>query len=185
MSSLNRKTHFPFFYQLLLNSKLNEIDEDDLEDGEIEDDDDEVLIVPEKPVEPQPQKIEEKLPSPKASPKRELKKVKQKSKDKNHDKKDKEKSKKSEKSSKRAKEARSLAEDDFASSIESQLASVLKKDGVEPPMPSVKKITEESIAIDSDHGERTHQNPRKRKKKSQRNSVEVNYYCKKIVISNI
>lgn len=160
----------PFLYSH--SSKPIEIDDDDLEDGEIEDDDDEVIVIPDKPAE-LPKK-EEKLSSPNSSPRKDREKDKDKDKGRNRDRKDKDKSKKSresDKDTKRAKERRNFVEDDFASSIESQLASVLKKDGVEPPMPSVKKTAEESVVIDSDdQSERQKKSSRKRKKKSHKNN---------------
>ena len=95
--------------------------DDDLEDGEIEDDDDDTVEIVKPP-----------------SPKPTIKETEEK-----HQKSPEKRSSDSRKSSSR-KERISQDEDDFMSNIESQIAQVLKKDGVEPPMPSIKRPKQES-----------------------------------------
>lgn len=149
------------------------VGDDDLEDGEIEDDDEEVVLVETAPAKP---KVLEKSEEAKQETKPvETKKEKENSsnKEKSEKNKDKDKSdKKRPKEKETSKKRRNFMEDDFASSIESQLASVLKKDGVEPPLPSVKRRTpdlEEDEKMDEDR--RDDRRSRKRKKKNNKKDV--------------
>lgn len=49
-------------------------------------------------------------------------------------------SKKTGSSSRNDKNPGQIEDDDFMSNIEAQIANVLKKDGVEPPMPTIRKL---------------------------------------------
>ncbi|KAG5675921.1 hypothetical protein PVAND_005779 [Polypedilum vanderplanki] len=105
--------------------------EEDLEDGEIESDDDDVAAVSAQTANKTNEagssssnksKNENESPSPQ-----------RKSSD----------NKRSSKKSKSSSGANKSDEDDFMSSIESKIANVLKKEGVEPPMPNIQKKPEE------------------------------------------
>ncbi|CRL01258.1 CLUMA_CG014472, isoform B [Clunio marinus] len=120
------------------------IEDEDLEDGEIEDDDTEDCIVVEviKPAEI----------------------IKSDDKD-EHKKKSSSSDKKSSSSSLNRKEkGKDNEEDDFMSNIEQMIAEGLKKSGIEPPMPNVKKQMEPDSAQDR----RTSRNSRKRKNRRDR-----------------
>lgn len=107
----------------MLNFCFSMIEEDDLEDGEIEDDEE-----PEEVAVPAAKAVSIETKSQKSSP-------------------EKKSSTESKKQSSSSRKERSLQdEDDFMSNIESQIASVLKKEGVEPPMPSIKRPDPDSEA---------------------------------------
>jgi hypothetical protein len=127
------------------------IEDEDLEDGEIESDgetEDCVVVEVVKP--PEPPKPTEKSSSPqkkKSSP------------DSHHS-----KSKSSGASSSSRKDKNNHDEDDFMSKIENALAENLKKSGIEPPMPSVKKHVEP----EQDQDRRPSRSSRKRRKRKER-----------------
>lgn len=110
----------------LFNSTMAE--DPDLEDGEIEDDEeeDDCVVVAVKPAEP-PKPVE-KEPSPQ----------KKKSADSHQSKKSTTTS-----SSSRKDKHQNPDEDDFMSKIENALAEGLKRSGIEPPMPNIKKQEQE------------------------------------------
>lgn len=120
------------------------VEDEDLEDGEIESDGEDCTVVEVKPP-PEPSKAPEKSAAP----------SKKKSSD-SHS-----KSKSSGSSSRKDKSNHD--EDDFMSKIENALAENLKKSGIEPPMPSVKKHVEQEPESD--------RRP-KRKAKNRRNQKE-------------
>lgn len=129
-------------------------EDEDLEDGEIEDDDDE--IIEQKPVFSMPATIENKsmIESAKNSSEKSPSSSQKKSSS----------SEVSKKSSSSKKDKGNQDEDeDFMSSIESQIASVLKKDGVEPPMPSLTKKTDDQF--EDRKSSRSNKKRRKRKEK--------------------
>lgn len=115
----------------------------DLEDGEIEDDDEEAedcVVVDVKPAEPI--KVERE-PSPK--------------------KKSDHKKSSTPSSSSRKDKQNPNDEDDFMSRIESALAEGLKRSGIEPPMPNIKKQE-----ADTEPERRQSRNSRKRKRKQEK-----------------
>lgn len=118
--------------------------EDDLEDGEIEDDDEnngDTVPLPQPSAAKLVEEKSQKSPEKKSSD-----------------------SKKSSSSNSR-KERSVQDEDDFMSNIESQIANVLKKEGVEPPMPNIKRPEPES---DGERKTGTSKNARKRRRRKDR-----------------
>ena len=139
--------------------------DEDLEDGEIEDD--EELVTEPKPPDESLKMTNTNTKSPSS-----LKK----SSDSNNS------SSKKASSSKKDKEKGTHEEDDFMSSIESQIANVLKKEGVEPPMPSIKKTELES------EQERKSNRRKRRRRKERRDQkrdillkVRIHFRKKKIL----
>jgi hypothetical protein len=63
--------------------------------------------------------------------------------------------------------SKSYEDEDFMSNIESQIANVLKKEGVEPPMPSVSKRTTEN-EINDDESRKVSRSSKKRKRRKDR-----------------
>lgn len=125
------------------------VEDEDLEDGEIEDDDDPdecVIVEPPKPIAP----VKVEKPSQSSQ--------KRKSPDSHHSSK-----KSSGTSSSRRDKVNNPEEEDFMTSIENALAAGLKKSGIEPPMPSVKKTVEHEPEPES-RNTRTNRKRRKRKK---------------------
>lgn len=130
------------------------IEEEDLEDGEIEDDDeaeDCVAVAVKLPDPPKPEKESshhKRKPSPES----------------HHSKKS------SATSSSTRKDKGNVEEDDFMSKIENALAEGLKKSGIEPPMPNVKKQSEPDQEPDRRQGRsnRKRRKPRKPDRKEQK-----------------
>lgn len=126
------------------------VEDEDLEDGEIEDDDDPdecVIVEPPKPVLPaKAEKTSQSTQKRKSSP------------DSHHSNK-----KSSGTSSSRRDKVNNPEEEDFMTSIENALAAGLKKSGIEPPMPNVKKSVEHEQEPESRNA-RSNRKRRKRKK---------------------
>lgn len=115
-----------------------------MEDGEIEDDDENNAEIPVPVMKPPP--AEEKS---QRSPEK--------------------KSSENKKSSSSSRKDRGLPdEDDFMSNIESQIASVLKKEGVEPPMPNIKRPDPESDGERAKTSSTTSRGARKRRRRKER-----------------
>lgn len=126
------------------------VDDEDLEDGEIESDGEtaDCVVVEVKPP-PEPEKPKEKSsPSKKKSPS--------------------EKSSKSGSSSRKDKS--NPDEDDFMSKIENALAENLKRGGIEPPMPSVKKHVEPEPEERKPRSRKNRKNKKRDRKEQKRDS---------------
>lgn len=138
-------------------------DDEDLEDGEIDESDEDVILVSESKA---PKSNVPELTTPviviNSDPVKPEKS--------NY-------SKKSSNSSKSSKNVFGNNEDDFASSIENAIANALKKDGVEPPQPNIKKHQEHKdfVVLDGSpdnrnnrRKERWNTEDRKRRKKQKK-----------------
>lgn len=125
------------------------VEDEDLEDGEIESDDEgeDCVVVEVKPPPEMPKVSEKSSPSKKKSSP------------------DSHSSKSKSSSSTSRKDKVNHDEDDFMSKIENALAENLKKSGIEPPMPNVKKHVEPEPETDRRSGK----NNRRRRKRKERN----------------
>lgn len=129
------------------------IEDEDLEDGEIESDGEaeDCVVVEVKPPPETPKPAEKSsMHKKKSSPDSHRTSSKSKS--------------SGSSSSRKDKQQNNHDEDDFMSKIENALAENLKKSGIEPPMPSVKKHVEP----DQEADRRTNRNSRKRRKRKER-----------------
>lgn len=151
------------------------IDEEDLEDGEIEDDDEveDCVVVAVKP--PDPPKPEKESSHHKRKQSLES----------HHSKKT------PATSSSTRKDKGNVDEDDFMSKIENALAEGLKKSGIEPPMPNVKKQSEPDQEPDRRQGRNNHKRPKRkpdRKEQKRDSGSRVNFIDQsipKLSISNL
>lgn len=133
------------------------LEEEDLEDGEIEDDDDETedCVV-----------VEVKLPAPpppKSVDKDSSQQKKKSSQDSSHHSK-----KSSATSSSSRKDKSNPDEDDFMSNIENAIAEGLKKSGIEPPMPNVKKQSEPDQEPERRQNRNNNRNKRRKRPKERK-----------------
>lgn len=148
---------------------MPEPEEDDLEDGEIEDDDEEeikeeikpanipkpaVVISPEVAKIIAPKKAAESSSSGSSNSKKQPAKRKDKVVPQDDD-------------------------DDFMSNIELQIASVLKKEGMEPPMPNVRKPANE---VEQENERKQARNNRKRRKRRERQNAKKDGSTSKVIL---
>ena len=142
-------------------------EDDDLEDGEIDESDEEVILVSETKAPEQPKIIEQKNHVSTLNKNTELK------------------SSKSTNNNNKSSKSNYDNNEDFITTIEKQIANALKKDGIEPPQPNIKKQSHENkdiVVLDDNSDEkrnssRSYDRRKRRKQRKEKNrekSARVN-----------